>query len=243
MFITIKLDEVIDIKNLVFVRASDKSLHKEWIEPKNAKFFELYIEYYGESPDRFREDADYYSYNQSGTKFPRFFEIISQNKSLLTDFDAVWIADDDLRISADAISSMFELFHRHHLWLAQPALTKHSHHSWPTLLQDPRYTLRYTNFVEAMAPIFSKSALQSCWTTFEKSTSGWGLDSVWPKLLGYPSDKIAILDATPISHIRKVGSGDMYSSITINPWEEMNRVKEIYAVSTTGIEIYGGIPN
>ena len=69
LLISIKLDEVIYIKNLVFVRASDKSLHKEWIEPKNAKTFELYIEYYGEHPKRYREDADYYSHNQTGTKF------------------------------------------------------------------------------------------------------------------------------------------------------------------------------
>jgi Protein of unknown function (DUF707) len=231
------------MKNLVFVRAGDSSLHKEWIEPKNAKCFELYIEYYGENAGRYAEDADYYSYNQTGTKFPRFFEIISQNKNLLTDFDAVWIADDDLSISADAISAMFELFHRHQLWLAQPALTKHSHHTWPTLLQDPRYTLRYTNFIEVMAPIFSKSALQRCWTTFEKSTSGWGLDYVWPKLLGYPLDKIAILDETPMIHTRKIGGGDIYSSINVNPWEEMERVKEIYDISPMGIEIYGGISN
>lgn len=231
------------MRNLVFVRAGDSSLHKEWIEPKNAKSFELYIEYYGEHASRYAEDADYYSYNQTGTKFPRFFEIISQNKNLLTDFDAVWIADDDLSISADAISTMFELFHRHHLWLAQPALTKHSHYTWPTLLQDPRYALRYTNFIEVMAPIFSKSALQRCWTTFEKSTSGWGLDYVWPKLLGYPPDKIAILDATPMVHTRKIGGGDIYSSIKVNPWEEMQRVKEIYDISPMGIELYGGFPN
>ncbi|MDR7079842.1 hypothetical protein J2Y03_004900 [Neobacillus niacini] len=243
MLISIKLDEVIYIKNLVFVRASDKSLHKEWIEPKNAKTFELYIEYYGEHPKRYREDADYYSHNQTGTKFPRFFDIISQNQSLLNDFDAVWIVDDDISISADTISSMFELFHLHHLWLAQPALTKHSNLSFPTLFQDPQYTLRYTNFIEAMAPIFSKSALQKCWRTFEKSTSGWGLDFVWPKLLEYPSDRIAVIDATPISHTRV--SGDLYSSINVNPFDEMNHVCEIYAVrnEVDKIKIFGGIPN
>ena len=47
------------------------------------------------------------------------------------------------------------------LALAQPALTRDSFHTWSTLLQRPREQLRYANFVEVMAPIFSRAALEA----------------------------------------------------------------------------------
>ncbi|KAK3241370.1 hypothetical protein CYMTET_48860 [Cymbomonas tetramitiformis] len=63
-----------------------------------------------------------------------------------------------------------------------------------------RHKLRYTQFVEVQMPVFSRYALEKCMKTFQETTSTWGLDLIWPKLLGYPTDKIAIIDAVQAYH-------------------------------------------
>jgi hypothetical protein len=64
---------------------------------------------------------------------------------------------------------------------------------------------RWVGFVEIMMPGFSTAALESLQHTLDLTETGWGwgLDSLWPKLLGY--ENVAILDATPVIHTRPVG--------------------------------------
>jgi hypothetical protein len=59
--------------------------------------------------------------------------------------------------------------------------------------------------VEIMIPGFSRSALERLLPTLDESETGWGwgLDSVWPKLLGY--EDVGIIDGTPVLHTRPVG--------------------------------------
>jgi hypothetical protein len=105
------------------------------------------------------------------------------------------------------IDRMFAFFHAHQLCLAQPALTPGSYHTWSTLLQQPDCHLRYTRFVEVMAPLFSREALAVCAPTFSESQSGWGLDWVWPVLCARAGLRgIAVIDATPVCHTRPVGA-------------------------------------
>lgn len=101
---------------------------------------------------------------------------------------------------------MFAFFHAHQLWLAQPALTRDSTYTWRTLLRDSRCHMRYTSFVEVMAPMFNREALGLCATTFFESRSGWGLDWIWPSLCRRADlDRMAVIDATPVAHRRPLG--------------------------------------
>ena len=64
---------------------------------------------------------------------------------------------------------------------------------------------RRTGFVEIMVPGFSRPALQQLLPTLDESETGWGwgLDSLWPKLLGYRD--LGIIDGVPVLHTRAVG--------------------------------------
>lgn len=195
---------------LVVARAGDHSLHSEWIHPKEFRNFDLALSYYGDQAGRYREDCQYY-FQAKGTKWPKIYDLIKKLGDRIFQYEAIWFPDDDLRTHPGNISRMFELFTEQRLLLAQPALTGNSY--FQVTAQHIDYKLRYTHFVEIMAPVFSREALRSCWHTFNKSVTGWGMEHVWAKLLGYPHKGMAILDETPVKHTRPPGQGDLYDNI------------------------------
>ncbi|KAL4420071.1 hypothetical protein ABPG77_004336 [Micractinium sp. CCAP 211/92] len=166
------------------------------------------------------------------------------------------LADDDLMMTAADIELAFEAFSRHRLDLAQLSICRQdrSTSAWDVVFQRPGSLLRYTNFVEVMAPIVSHALLPQLRTLLEDSYSGqwahreqtscpalstaestkdwkgvgrrqrpsscvmtlrppvwaclraclpragWGLDFLLPFVLGYPRDRIAIIDAACMVH-------------------------------------------
>jgi hypothetical protein len=101
---------------------------------------------------------------------------------------------------------------RYGLELAEPPFFPWDTVSHEITLCDPRNVLRFVSFVECNATLFSRSALETCRPTFLESETGAGIDAVWPKLLGYPEDKIALLDCVPCGHPRRRSELDRYVS-------------------------------
>ncbi|WP_227938053.1 DUF707 domain-containing protein [Alkalihalobacillus deserti] len=231
-----------DKRFLVMARVGDNSLHKEWLQPNEYKIFDLYLEYYGDGSNDYRGDCDFYT-EAKDSKWPRFYKIMEQWGESILKYDAIWMPDDDIRTNCSAINKMFHIFMSHNLALAQPALTRDSYYSHGITLENYGYTLRYTNWVEVMVPIFSREALQLLWPTFNKSISGWGLDSIWPKILGYPKDRIAVIDKVPVTHTRPVGGGTIYKDIgAVDPYQELQRLCQEYDVVTPfDTNIYGTV--
>ena len=91
----------------------------------------------------------------------------------------------------------FELF--------APALHDASYFSHFITMANRRFAGRWTGFVEIMMPAFSTAALDALLPTLDETDTGWGwgLDSVWPKLLGY--ERVGIVDAATVLHTRPVG--------------------------------------
>jgi hypothetical protein len=227
--------------NLVVLRAGDHSLHAQWINRAD-RDFDLFVSYYGRGPDRYRETADFYE-RRPGPKWPCIGELIDDHGELVEGYDNVWFPDDDLAADSQLIDRMFAYFIAHRLCLAQPALTRDSPHTWDTLLQDPQCHLRITRFVEVMAPIFSRRALQVCAKTFSESASGWGLDWVWPGLCSKAGlGDIGVIDATPVRHTRPVG-GELYRNHPeLDPRADAERLlrhyglREVRAVAKYSVE-------
>jgi hypothetical protein len=197
-------------KYLVIVRVGDLSIHKEWLTPESDRNFDLFVSYYGDNPGRYADTCDLYE-QRKGPKYIGLSEWMQELGERVFEYDAVWLPDDDIQTDATNISRMFDLFNEHKLMLAQPALTQNAF--FQVTVQHIGYLLRYTDFVEAMVPIFSAEALRICLPTFSKSITGWGLEHVWAKLLDYPKRKLAILDAVPVKHTRPPGKGDLYDNI------------------------------
>lgn len=216
-------------RNLVVLRAGDHSLHPEWIRG-GRRDFDLFISYYGKTPGRHAQDADLYE-ARPGPKWPCIALLLQAHPQLLDEYEAFWFPDDDLSVSTEVINRMFAFFCAHRLHLAQPALTPDSYYTWNTLLQDPSCHLRFTSFVEVMAPLFSREALRVCAPTFGESQSGWGLDWVWPMLCRRAGlDAIGVIDATPVCHTRPVG-GELYRNHAgMDPRADAQRVVEKYGV-------------
>jgi hypothetical protein len=216
-------------RNLVVLRAGDGSLHREWIGGAE-RDFDLFISYYGQVEGRHAEDADYYEVRR-GPKWPCIADLVDAHCALIEGYDACWFPDDDLSVDTATLNRMFAFFRAYRLCLAQPALTPDSFHTWNTLLLDPECHLRFTGFVEVMAPLFSREALRVCAPTFRQSRSGWGLDWVWPTLCRRAGlDGIAVLDATPVWHTRPVG-GELYRNHPdLDPRADAERVLRLYGV-------------
>jgi len=195
-------------RQLVVLRAGDHSLHRAWItEPR--RDFDLFISYYGDVPGRYAQDAESWEY-RPGPKWPGLAALLEEHAERIASYDSVWFPDDDLATNSASIDRMFAFFRAHELCLAQPALTADSPCTWHSLRQDPQCFLRWTGFVEVMAPIFSREALRVCQPSFSQSPSGWGLDWLWPGLCRSAGlSGIAVIDATPVQHTRPPG-GELY---------------------------------
>lgn len=113
--------------------------------------------------------------------------------------------DDDIDTSPEILNHFFDLFHYYKFDLAQPALDHRSYYSWSILLQNKSFKFRETNFVEVMIPCFSRDAFKKLFSTFSENKSGWGLDNLWPKMLGNNA-KVGVIDDAPVFHTRPVGS-------------------------------------
>lgn len=199
-------------RNLVILRAGDRSLHLNWIA--NARRdFDIFVSYYGEQQDVHAATADLYEMRK-GPKWSCIAELLEEHPDLIDQYDAFWFPDDDLASDTANINRMFAFFHAFQLNLAQPALTADSYYSWNQVLQDQKQLVRFTSFVEVMAPIFDRQTLQRCLPSFSESRSGWGLDWVWGYLCSQvPQLTMAIIDATPVKHTRPVaGGGDLYKN-------------------------------
>ena len=234
---------------LVVARVGDRSLHRHWLAGSERNF-DLYLSYYGSETGKFSSDAEHWR-ERKGPKWPILAEHIREDAEIFERYDAIWLPDDDLLIDANAISRMFDFFSLFELSLGQPALSLNSYYSHAVLLRDARYLVRYTNFVEVMAPILSRASLQLLSPTFAQSRIGWGLDYLWPYLLERSDIKgrIGVIDAVQIVHTRPAGGGDLYKlDPSKSPEADMASLRLLYpeariehAFQTAKLGIYGGV--
>ncbi|MBM6997242.1 hypothetical protein IM700_016400 [Paenibacillus sp. DXFW5] len=228
-------------RNLIVCRAGNASLHPKWIESETRNF-DLLIDYYGDEEQKYADHSDLYITNNNGRKFSAIYNTILKNQDKFEQYDAVWFPDDDLLTDTENINKMFDIFHAHNLALAQPALTNDSFYSHHITLQNSETTLRYSFYCEVMAPIFSRDALFQCYHSFNLGQVGWGLDFIWPQILGYPHKKIAIIDETPVKHTRPVGGGEIYKNLLLHPRDEVKILMQLFTISNLVdyMSVYGG---
>lgn len=183
-------------KYLVFTSAGDRNNIPSWSSGSCKKHFDIAIYYFGEDENpSFEADI---LVKRKGLKFDNFYHFINHYNT--RQYEAVWVADDDIIMDTNSINKMFALFSRYDLWLAQPSFSSGSRISWDITANNPECILRFTNFVENGVTVYSRNVLPKLKNTFKDARTGFGVDLVWPKLLGYPKNKIAIIDAISCSH-------------------------------------------
>lgn len=230
-------------RNLILARVGDGSLHRGWLGDPSTRSYDVWLDYYGADAGRYAGDAARLFLRPGLTKWQGIAAVVAENRDALDAYDAVWLPDDDLAVTPEVIDRLFDAFHRLNLALAQPALADGSYFSYEWLLESRRFFARFTNFVEVMAPVFSREALRACAGTFAESLTGWGLDVVWPTILGSPKDRIGVIDAAPVLHTRPIATGDWYRRLPVAPGEEKRQTALRHGVELPyRYRQYGGIP-
>ncbi|MET7773170.1 hypothetical protein [Nocardia sp. NPDC005366] len=229
-------------RNLVILRAGDASLHEKWLTGPQPRTWDLVVSYFGDDPHRFRGD-DVTRLDRKGPKWPALHHVLTVDLAEVIDnYDYVWLPDDDLSTDTATINELFEYSARYRLSLAQPALTEDSYFTHEITLVDRRFELRYTNFVEIMAPCFSREFLTRCLPTFDRTQTGWGLDFHWPRFAPDTS-AIAIIDAVTVRHTRPVGGPNLTAARAtgIDPTREYRDYLLKHGISDLSTWVHRGI--
>jgi len=190
-------------RDLVLARVGRNSLHRSWIDADKPRDWDLYLCPFQEIAPQSGLDCTQGEV-RPGPKWAGL-------RSLMKDWDGwraydyIWLPDDDIFASQDVISAMFEAGRALDFALFAPALHEASHYAHFVGMRNTAFFARYVGFVEIMVPCIRRQVLERMLSTLDLSSTGWGwgLDSLWPKLLEYRN--LGIIDATPVLHTRAVG--------------------------------------
>lgn len=190
-------------RNLVLARVGAGSLHGAWLDPAAPRNWDLRLVPYQEMPDQSGIDCG----STDVIPGPKWtgLRIALNDWDGWREYDQIWLPDDDIQADQDTVNRMFDVAAETGLDLFAPALQEASHFAHFITMRHDTFFGRWVGFVEIMMPGFSRQALERLLPTFELTQTGWGwgLDSVWPKLLDY--ENVGIIDATPVLHTRPVG--------------------------------------
>lgn len=217
----------------------DESLHRSWIAEGERKEFALFLVYYGDQKDRWRENADRYLMKK-GPKWHLVSHAADRFGQLLASYDNIWIPDDDILADTATINRLFRLFVEHRLELAQPSLDSASFVSHAITRHRRLLTLRFTNFVEIMVPVMTRRAFELLRPSFTENDSGWGLDYYWASRVEahLGRDRMAILDAVSVRHTRPVDQrrGASYVNLKKSPRDELSELLARYDLKEEQVE-------
>ncbi len=187
---------------LALFRAGPSSLHPHAVQRLAEQNFDYALSWFGDTPPQHAEGA-VFVHHVKGAKWPGLEQTLLAHWDQIQAYSHVWLPDDDLLCVPEQVSRMFSICSDLHLDLAQPALTPDSYFTHVSTLQHAAFQLRFTNFVEIMAPVLSADLLARVFHTLKNQISGFGLDAVWPRFSRM--GKVAIIDDTPVKHTRPVG--------------------------------------
>lgn len=229
-------------RNLVIVRAGDRSLHGAWLEGARAGHYDLIVSYFGNDTERYRTPEEH-RVDYRGGKWDGIYAVFAGDPGLLERYDYFWLPDDDIQADSASIAEMFRLMAVHDLALAQPALTHDSYFSILLCLQSPSFRLRYADVIEIMVPCLRRDLLRIALPLFRDTRSGFGLDFIWTRLLPDNTRKAAILDCVTVRHTRPVG-GELHGTMAKSgesARDEMKRMMRRFHIRQPRYMVYAGL--
>lgn len=178
---------------LVVVRAGDMSRHPTWLAGAAERPWDLVVSYGGQQPQRFAAQGDgVIRIDSPGERWPALAQLLSDTHEGWKAYDYIWLPADDLQASADDISRLFEIAAAMDLQLAMPALTPDSSAANPLARHNSAFSLRFTNFVDPDAALFSREMLEQALPALASSDHTQGRD--WLDLLSQPAKECAVID-------------------------------------------------
>jgi len=208
------------MKNLVVVRCGKYTCHHRMMHP-DSQYDVWELPYQPIQPHALTTFSNIVT---PGAKFNSIYRLFSEKNDWL-DYDYIWIPDDDISISHEGVNFLFQEASSDRAVLSQPSLDEQSYFTHPITLNHPFLRSRSTNFVEVMAPLFSRQALIDCLWSFAINRSGWGLEYLWERILNSThkastGKNLTIYDSVKVCHTRPVG-GQSRGTGQISPYDEL----------------------
>lgn len=230
---------------LVMIRCGSgirPSLFRETIP--DDRNYDVAVNYFAppHSDDRFHRHAEFLV--TGGLSKYHAAKLLMQ-RGVLGPYEGVYLLDDDVELHFDP-SDFLAYCADNDFAMAQAALTDASDGAHRITFHHPGFEYRLTNFIEVMAPYFSRSFLLKVGERFDVSISTWGLDILWGSSLA-EHDLAAVVDRFQMSHLRKRdhNSGPFYSylrSLGIDWVAELNNVLATLGISSYELRFKGGLP-
>ena len=192
---------------LAVVRCGDNSLHGQWA--CGTQMFDVAVSYFGNDETKSFPEARYVHRLKAG-KWDGIYAFFQAHPELREAYDYYWFPDDDLALSAEAADQLLRIGQDKGLDLFQPALDSRSYYTHLITFAVAGNLLRYTNFVEIMAPVLSRRLFKQALLTFADTRTGFGLDMLWPQMVETMrhDDRrgCAIIDCITMEHTRPIGT-------------------------------------
>ena len=230
-------------RNLVVARVGDESLHQTWIFPKEARDWDIAISYYGNVVPEADEDTLFVE-KDTGAKWDSIARFICSHRSIIDDYDYICFPDDDLMLNVHTMNELFRISRTYDLYISQPALSSDSYFTHPITLHSNMFTLRYTNYIEGMAPCIRSDYLKIILPIISDNYSGWGIDRIWALYMPQPIFKAAVIDAVVVKHTRPLMTGPMYKTLAkldVDAKSELSKVYEQFNNVPMRRIVFGGI--
>lgn len=233
-------------KRLVFTSAGDRhGLHPS---VRDGAGFDLLIYFYG-------ADASVLEQLQArggrvvvraGGKFPNLLHASRSDPDAFERYDAVFVVDDDLALTSDEIGTLFDLRQEHDLWIIQPSFDPRGKVSYSYSLPRVHTRLRFTNFVETNAPLFSAPKLREFLREFDGQLKGLlGTDWWYMSLLGEDerrryavSDEVIALNPEARGGMREIHRLESRE----DGWAGWGVVRDRYGLRQVNPVVSAGIP-
>ena len=213
---------------LVFVRAGPSSLHPRLLAEDPHRNWDCYVNAWSDRQvgEALGSSAEFHEPGGLN-KFEAFAEAWPAIRKVHA-YRFVLMLDDDLIFEPGDVSRFFDYCERENLKIAQPAIAIGSHANHWINIRNPGCEVRRVNFVEVMAPCFSRAALELLLPTFTLTRCTWGIDYAWASMLD-GQDAFSIVDAVPMRHTKPmdVDGGPFYQrllSMGIDPRGELESI-------------------
>ncbi|KAL6577387.1 hypothetical protein OROMI_011663 [Orobanche minor] len=114
-------------------------------------------------------------------------------------YDYIFIWDEDLGVEYFDAEKYIQLVKKHGLVISQPGLEPNKGLTWQ--MTKRRGDREVHNFVEIMAPVFSREAWRCVWHMIQNDlVHGWGLDFALRRCVDPAHEKIGVVDSQWIVH-------------------------------------------
>lgn len=209
---------------LIVVRAGPDSLHRNWVA-EGGKQFDVLASFYFTPQDMQGDNGADYTHVWPGSCWTGNARVCQDMWDTIKKYEHVAFCDDDVDATTSTWNRFFQICRDQSLDLASPSFNGFT---TPDLSPRPGLLLRYTNVLELICPVFSQKVLPTVSKTFGENGSGWGQSSLWSSLCPFTRYPTAIVDATPMTHTREFGGGDIYNNLQAEGKTAMQEMTELY---------------